>query len=168
MKAITLLVAIGMCLQVVGQGYNTEKAREDSTLIYETYKDQISVLEKAAAASNHEQWFKRSDRDDSLTACAKIRLKKWNNADYAPAHTKDLEGYGTAYLFPEPAGPRKAKYSITDWQIKFITREDGKTKLPYVERTYFSDDGEVVSVVRLDPVSSDATALLAAQSRTAK
>ena len=130
-------------------------ARQDSLLIYQTYNDEIAFLDSAANHADLQLWLERSDRDDSLTNCAKLRLKKWNHVAYESIDEKDLEGYGTAYLFPTPSESQKARYSITDRQIKFTTRKDGKTQTPYVERIYFSEQGEVLSIVRLDPTTVD-------------
>jgi hypothetical protein len=154
MKAFTALLALGIYINATGQNYSRAIARQDSLFIYQIYRDEIAFLDSAAQNSNPQSWYQRSDLDDSLTNCAKLRLKKWNHTTYEAIDEKDLEGYGTAYLFPSP-GEQKARYSIIDRQIKFTTRKDGKTETPYVERIYFSNQGEVLNVVRLDPVTVD-------------
>jgi hypothetical protein len=155
MKVVTVLLALGIYVQVTGQNYTSVAARQDSLLIYQTYKDEIAFMESAANDKDALRWYARSGQDDSITNCAKLRLKKWNHETYKPAVARDREGYGTAYSYPEPGGPKRSAYSITDTQIKFMTRKDGKTETPYVQRTYFSGQGEVIKVERIDPLTVD-------------
>jgi hypothetical protein len=153
MRALVLFTVTLVSLTAHAQHYTPARAHDDSMLIYRTYKDEISFLQKYAQESNIQGWYNRSAYDDSLTNCAKLRLKKWNNQAYQPIDERDLEGYGTAFLYPAPGELRRAKYSITDSQTKFITRADGKTKIPYIERTYFDEGGSVINVVHLNPTT---------------
>jgi hypothetical protein len=150
MKALIAVIMVSLCCTLKAQEYNCIRAHEDSMLIYQTYHGQIDFLERAANDSNYVAWYDRSALDDSLTNCAKLRLKKWNKQTYEPTATKEHEGFGTAFAFPEPA-MKKVKFTVTDFQTKFITRADGKTKSPYYEKTYFDEGGVVINVEQLYP-----------------
>jgi hypothetical protein len=151
MKPLLLILMLSACCILNAQVYGTMQAHEDSMLIYQTYKSQVDFIEYAAKDSNYKQaWYKRISHDDSITTAAKIRLENWNKVSYEPATISDHEGLGTAMSYPEPT-MKKVKFSITDPQTKFIIKADGKTKSPYIEKTYFDEGGAVINIEKLDP-----------------
>lgn len=141
--------------------YTPIERYNDSLLIYNTYLSQIEML-KSLKSTDYYKWFEREMLDDSLTACAFLRLKQFNKVDYAPILTHEREGLGQAKQFPPPSQINHAgafvtsryhyRYSITDKQTYFISDSLGRTKIPYIIRYYY-DKGRILYVEKLNPVS---------------
>lgn len=150
---MTVLFIVFTCLVIKAQEYNAFKANTDSMLIYQTYKYQMEYIEVAAKEQNHKEWNNRTMMDDSLTSAAKRRLQEWNHTPYQPIDTKEREGFGTAYMYPQPGPMKKPKFSVVYTDTKFIVGTDGKTKGAYIEKVYFDAGGVAINVERL-PVST--------------
>jgi hypothetical protein len=134
------------------------QATEDSLLIYNAYKTSIQTLK---ATNDYRRWYAVSDSLDSVTACAFRRLSVYNKEEYKPIDTYNKEGFGETYCFPAPsqkvqhneeAAPVKGNsFTIMDHQTKFIVKNDGKTKIPYIECLHFDESHHLTKVDKVNP-----------------
>lgn len=141
--------------------YSSVEQYNDSLLIYNTYLSQIEML-KSLKQTDYYKWFEREMHDDSLTACAFLRLKQLNKVEYAPIKTFEREGLGQARQFPAPSRINHAgvfvtsryhyRYSITDKQTYFLCDSAGMTKAPYIIKYYY-DRGRVLFIEKLNPIT---------------
>ncbi|MFN8323321.1 MAG: hypothetical protein U0T74_11740 [Chitinophagales bacterium] len=144
--------------------YDIEQRYNDSLLIYETYQSQIPVLQ-SLQETQRQEWYTRELRDDSLTACAKIRLQKFNKQRYYPCRSFDRKGLGVAYAYPKPVlheyqttsdfaamSVPKNTFAITDRQTRFITDQQTNTKTPYIQRMIY-ENGRLTRIEKLHPLT---------------
>jgi hypothetical protein len=140
------------------------QASQDSFLIYNAYKSNIETL---IHARDYQKWYKLQDSLDLVTACAFRRLSIYNKGAYKPVRNHNREGFGEAYYYPAPSRmpktipnastePKASVYTIVDSQTKFITKDDGKTKIPYIERLHFDEDHHLLKVDKIDPAKFEA------------
>jgi hypothetical protein len=141
------------------------QASQDSFLIYNAYKSNIETLKHA---TDYQQWYKLQDSLDLVTACAFRRLGIYNKSAYKPVRNHNREGFGEAFYYPAPSrmskfvpaassdAPKASAYTIVDNQTKFITKDDGKTKIPYIERLHFDEDHHLLKIDKIDPAKFDA------------
>ena len=148
--------------------YNIEKRRQDSLLIYETYKNEIEYI-KIDTSPSHINCSIIELSHDSITVCARVRLYKFNKKIYKPIEVYNAEGaYGQALRYPKPSlmsysdtsNIRQQEriidtsifsYSIIYPTTKFIVKDDGKTKIPYVDEIYYNFLNIPILVKKLDP-----------------
>lgn len=139
------------------------QAQQDSLLIYNAYKSNIEIL---VQEKDYQRWSLLQDSLDRATACAFRRLSLYNKEEYKPSRNYEREGFGEAYYFPAPTGLHETvslpvshgapAFSIVSHQTKFITRDDGKTRIPYIERLYFDGAHRLMKVEKIDPAKFDA------------
>lgn len=146
------------------QEYDAVQRYNDSLLIYNTYQSQAQML-KSMKETDRQAWYKREAYADSLTACAKMRLKRYNHESYKPNDVFESQGFGISYLYPRPStidyetAPAFAKASapnyrfiVYDKQTHFqITENLGKV-IPYIKKLIF-DKGRLLYIEKLNPVT---------------
>lgn len=156
-------------LLVIGFGVNTnsydQTARyNDSVLIYSTYQPAIEFLKKMKE-TDRQKWYTMEAEMDRLTACAKLRLKKYNGTDYSPVKVFDRSGYGVASSYPKPgvvthetpgaftkAFDPKYHYVVYDKQTRFLCVAGSCLKVPYILKMVF-DKGRMIFSEMLNPVT---------------
>jgi len=148
--ALVFLLLAGSGL--AAQGY------DDSLLIYQSYKQQISDLKTYSETLNYGAWIKMEDSIKSYVSPAFARLEKANHERYAPIDSLTMEGFGVAYLYPNPNSPAGDKtkvggYSVLSRQIHFLVNSKNRTRVPFVEEWYYNKQGVVIKVVKRDPVT---------------
>ena len=150
-NCVTLLVLLIIYMGLAAQGY------DDSMLIYKSYKQQINDLKTYSEALRYNAWFKMEDSINTNVARAFARLAKTNQERYAPIDSLELEGFGIAYLYPNPDSVvRKVNphgYSVLSNQVHFIVDSRNRTTLPYMEEWYYNKQGVVIKVVKRNPVT---------------
>lgn len=131
----------------------------DSLFIYNIYKDEVDTLAKA---HDYLAWRQREYIDAAMTEKAFERLAQFNGVPYEPVEVLNREGFGTAYRYPKPSDPEAVKgdadidssgikFSVTLPQTRFITDLNGMTRIPFIIRVYFDQNGEQRYVELLDP-----------------
>ncbi len=93
---------IYLFLLLLGSSYDNEQAQKDSLFIYNTYKHSFTVLQNSDVP---EKWYAYEDSLSQLTACHFLRLSQFNKQPYRPVDELNKEGFGVAFLFPEPGVP---------------------------------------------------------------
>ncbi len=132
----------------------------DSLLIYTTYRTQITELD-SLKLTDLARWHEREMHDDSITACAKNRLRAYNGTSYQPTTEHNREAIGVAYAYPAPArimsdayfipDRQTYRFSIIDEQTRFATDSCGR-RIPYITRTFFNE-GRMMHQERLNPIT---------------
>ena len=132
----------------------------DSLLIYNVYKTQITFIQQVTSI-NLQSWYDRSAHDDSIVACALIRLKAYNNETYQPDSEFNREGFGAAFHYPSPSLLEHSgqfvqkiltfRFSILDSQTHFMS-DSSNRKVPYNTRYYY-DHGRVIAEERINPIT---------------
>lgn len=160
---LAVLLGLG---QTPKEEYNAEQRRNDSLLIYNSYQAQLKMLTSLNEA-DIQLYYNYEAYVDSLTACAKLRLKKYNKQSYEPAGQFDRQGVGMTFIYPNPSAketkpaddfvrnePTRIKeghYIIYDKQTRFITDKDGKS-IPYINRMVY-EKGRLITTEKINPVT---------------
>jgi hypothetical protein len=144
-----------------GNTYTAAQRYNDSLRVYNTYKSEIALI-KSIKPGEYQRWFDRQAMDDSLAACAKRRLQVYNKHTYEPVETFEREGLGEAASYPAPSVVKQTaeyvttghhfQFSAVDYQTRFITYCNGRTRIPYIVK-FFYDNGQVLYSEKLDPVT---------------
>lgn len=137
----------------------------DSLLIYNSYQAQFKLLTQLKEADLN-QWYAYESYVDSLTACAKLRLKRYNKASYEPVSMYERPGMGIAFQYPCPLAIKREapqppqvkketepnnRYMVYDKQTHFVTDKNGKA-IPYIQRLVY-DKGRLMEIDSLNPVT---------------
>jgi hypothetical protein len=140
--------------------YTATERYNDSLLIYNVYKTQIEMIQRITSI-NQQSWYDRSAHDDSIIACALIRLKTYNKEAYQPDKDFNREGLGVALHYPAPSLLEHSgqfvqkvltfRYSILDTQTHFMSDSSGR-KIPYNIRYYY-DHGRIIAEERINPIT---------------
>ena len=98
------------------------------------------------------------DSINTSVSRAFARLAKANQERYAPIDSLEMEGFGIAYLYPNPdssiAGKVKCRgYSVLSTQVHFIVNSKNMTTVPYMEEWYYNKQGIIIKIVKRDPVT---------------
>lgn len=159
---IWFIISNGQRAHAPQKPYSAIERYNDSLLIYNVYRTQIDFL-KQITSINQQSWYDRSAHDDSIIACALIRLKAYNHVTYEPDSEFNREGLGVAFHYPAPSLLEHSgqfvqkilvfRFSILDSQTHFMTDSSGR-KIPYNTRYYY-DHGRVIAEERLNPVTLD-------------
>ena len=161
MKKLIIFSIVLLTPFFIDAQYTLEQRRQDSTLIYETYKNEIEFVKKDTSPS-HIDCQTIETIHDKLTVCAKVRLGNFNKKTYTPIEIYNAEGiYGEAYRYPNPNEEtedfKKTSlrfYSIIYETTMFTTKENGGTKIPYVNQVFYSlADGNIINKKKLDPIT---------------
>lgn len=160
-----LVVLLGLT-HTPKEEYNAEQRRNDSLLIYNSYQAQLKML-TSINENDLQAYYDYEAHIDSLTACAKLRLKKYNKQSYEPAGQFDRQGMGIAFIYPnplsietkpveafaksEPARIQAGTYIIYDKQTRFITDKDGQS-IPYINRMVY-ERGRLITTEKINPVT---------------
>lgn len=160
LKILLLVVGIGSAPK---EDYSSVQRFNDSLLIYNSYQGQVKLL-TALKETDRPMWYSREAYIDSLTACAKLRLKKYNKLSYEPTGLFERPGFGIALQYPCPStirhqtpeayiksGTPTNRYIVYDKQTHFLTGSDGKA-IPYIKRLIF-DKGRLLYIEKLNPVT---------------
>lgn len=144
--------------------YDATARYNDSLFIYNTYQSSIDEL-KALKETDLQRWYDLDAANDRLTACAKVRLKKYNHKDYEPIDVFEREGMGTAYAYPKPgvieyktpdafAKKNTPDYHITvyDKQTHFLSSGNCNLHVPYILKMIF-DKGRLMLAEKLNPIT---------------
>lgn len=169
MKLFTLCFLVLGFTIIFAQQNNSRKPKKpytaierynDSLLIYNVYKTQIEFLQQITSI-NQQSWYDRSAHDDSIIACALIRLKAYNQVTYEPDSEFNREGLGVAFHYPAPSLIEHSgqfvqkvltfRYSILDTQTHFMS-DSLNRKIPYNTRYYY-DKGRVIAEERVNPIT---------------
>lgn len=134
-------------------GYLGITQRSDSLFIYNFYKGQIDSIKSTSLRMDYTQWYSIADKKDSGLACAFLRLKKINGKDYLPVRRKEVEGFGVAYEYPHPDSIYDFSFSVLYPPTKFILKDNGLTKIPYLELWYFNKEGHRLKIKIVNPVT---------------
>lgn len=159
-KTILLFVHFGL----PGSDYSLTERHNDSVLIYNTYKPAIEFLQKMKD-TDRQKWYAMEAEMDRITACAKIRLKKYNGVAYEPVKVVDRTGFGMAVGYPNPGAKEyeapaaftksadpKYHYVVYDKQTRFFCIKGSCIKVPYILKMVF-DKGRMVFSEMLNPVT---------------
>lgn len=147
-----LLLAI---LQLQAQKeYNFAQRHADSLKVYNVYRGEIAFMQECSKYDRFDVWHERELYDDSATACARVRLTKYNGKEYKFNRRVEVNGFGEALMYPAPSkimvAAEPKRFSLIDDQTRFITF-DGKTKIPYVIRNWFDDKSHLLQSDTIDP-----------------
>ena len=146
-----------------GNNYDAAARYNDSLLIYNTYSAQIEQLKKLKE-TEMQSWYQSDAANDRLTACAKLRLKKYNHQNYEPATVFEREGMGTAYAYPKPgttehkAPDAFAKTSVPQYHFTVYDKQthflspNSCLRIPYVIKMVY-DKGRLLLAEKLNPVT---------------
>lgn len=158
----TLLLVIGF--GVNADNYDHTARYNDSVLIYSTYQPAIEFLKKMKE-TDRQKWYTMEAEMDRLTACAKLRLKKYNGTDYGPLKVFDRSGFGVAPSYPKPGVTNyetpgafakvfdpKYHYVVYDKQTRFLCVAGSCLKIPYILKMVF-DKGRMIFSEMLNPVT---------------
>ena len=144
--------------------YDITERYNDSLLVYNTYQSQIELL-KTVKETERERWYQQDATTDRLTACAKVRLKKYNHQDYKPVTTFERVGMGVAYAYPKPGNAvhttpeafskgslPKYHFVVYDKQTRFFSEKNCALRIPYILKMVF-DKGRLLFMDKLNPVT---------------
>lgn len=144
--------------------YTATERYNDSLLIYNTYKSEIEIL-KAAKETDRNSWYQLDANNDQLTACAKLRLKKFNHLDYEAASYFERSDYGVARSYPKPGckehdAPQafsfpsipKFHFVVYDKQTHFLSLKNCTQRIPYILRMVY-DKGRLLLTEKLNPIT---------------
>lgn len=144
--------------------YNATARYNDSLLIYNAYQSSIDEL-KALKQTEIQHWYDLDGANDRLTACAKVRLKKYNHQTYEPVEVFEREGMGTAYAYPKPgvieyptpeAFSKKNtpdyRFTVYDKQTHFLSTGNCNLHIPYILKMVF-DKGRLLLAEKLNPIT---------------
>lgn len=158
---------IHMLLVLLGMGpaplkdYPAKDRHNDSLFIYNSYQAQLKVL-LSVKETDVELYYKYEAYVDSLTACAKMRLKNYNGEPYEPVDQYERQGMGIAYKYPCPGGTiiheepvltevsPNERFVVYDKQTRFISRAG--QSIPYVNRMVY-EKGRLIATEKLNPVT---------------
>ncbi len=143
--------------------YDAVARYNDSLLVYNTYHQAIEHL-KTLKPTEIQQWYEADATNDRLTACAKVRLKKYNHQTYEPVTTFEREGMGTAYAYPQPGTTEhktaeafskttipQYRFSVYDKQTRFLS-PNSCVRIPYILKIVY-DKGRLLLAEKLNPVT---------------
>jgi hypothetical protein len=144
--------------------YDATARYNDSLLVYKSYNASIHTL-KTLKQTEIQQWYDADAANDRLTACAKVRLKKYNHKTYEPVTVFEREGMGTAYAYPAPSGVAQNnpevftktsapgyRFTVYDNQTRFLCEKDCPLHIPYVLK-YVFDKGRLLFTEKLNPIT---------------
>ncbi|HRG88253.1 MAG TPA: hypothetical protein PLW44_04475 [Chitinophagales bacterium] len=155
-----LLVLLGLGPAPL-KDYPAKDRHNDSLLIYNSYQAQLKVL-LSVKETDAQLYYKYEAYVDSLTACAKMRLKNYNGEPYEPVDQYERPGLGIAHKYPCPGGTiiheepvlteviQQGRFVVYDKQTRFITQEG--QSIPYVNRMVY-EKGRLVATEKLNPVT---------------
>lgn len=158
MKTILMYLVFGLFEDSV-RSAATERYN-DSLQIYTTYLNQmkiVAILDPGDTAL----WNKKVMRSYMITCAAQTRLAQYNHEPYRPSDSLVREHRLPAYLFPKPTmvpkvsqytSSKSYSYVVYDRQTRFLIKDNGQTRLPYISRIVF-DNGIVISIEKLDPIT---------------
>jgi len=144
--------------------YDAVQRYNDSLLIYNTYMKSAELFVKLKQ-NEIPKWYALDAEADRLTACAKVRLGKFNRKPYNPVAKFEIRGVGITYVFPKPSlnsyeTPQAFTkdeepdfyYSVYDKQTHFLKTGSCALSTPYIQR-YIFDKARLLNVEKLDPVT---------------
>ena len=158
-KTLLLVIMLG----APENEYDAVARYNDSLLIYNTYSAQIEHLKTLKETERHAWYLSDADKD-RLTACAKLRLKKYNHESYEPVTVFEREGMGTAYAYPKPGVVEhktaqafaktdvpKYHFVVYDKQTRFLC-PNCCMRVPYVLKMIY-DKGRLLLTEKLNPIT---------------
>ncbi|MFN8323745.1 MAG: hypothetical protein U0T74_13870 [Chitinophagales bacterium] len=159
-KGLLLLLLLGGS----EKEYTATERYNDSLLIYNTYKSEIEIL-KTAKETDRSRWYQLDANNDQLTACAKLRLKKFNHQEYEPASYFERSDYGVARYYPKPGCKEhdtpqafsfpsvpKFHFVVYDKQTRFLDVKNCAQRIPYILRLVY-DKGRLLLTEKLNPIT---------------
>ncbi len=149
---------------LAAQEYDQTMRHNDSVLIYNSYKSTLDYL-KNMKQTDIQKWHAMEAEADRITACAKLRLKKYNGTAYKPVKVFERSGYGEAQTYPMPstitmATPdafcketsTKFRYVVYDKQTRFLSLKGSCVKIPYILKMVFNK-GRMIFSEMLNPLT---------------
>lgn len=166
MKKAILFFIVALHFHAFAQDYTPVERYNDSVLIYNHYQALLEFLKIAKETETDIiKWYKLEAEADRSTACAKIRLAKFNHEPYTPINFYEKQNIGATPLYPRPgttqkelppqAGvtlPNRAKqgYRLIDKQTHFLIDSITGRRTPYIRQFWFQVNKEMD---KLDPVT---------------
>lgn len=158
------VVALG---SIQAQDLSVTQYYNDSVSLYQKYKNDITYL-KSLKPEDTATWTASCRHKHTLTCAQQKELSAYNHVWYAPIDSFKRDGFeGYAYLYPKPTEREHKGYFVNgnitgpqfrfvayDHQTRFLLKEDGKTRIPYIQKITF-DKGRILFIEKLNPITKE-------------
>lgn len=148
MKKIILFILISITLNSYSQFHGCKCERENKTIVEENgYK----YYREDALPKNIEYRDKIVVKKDTIIQVKKITKEVIKEVEKSTETKFEIGNSIPKTLQYKCKGNFDPIFSSIDKQTKLITGNDGKTIIPYIEKTYYNQDNKPIYIEKLDP-----------------